>query len=426
MKFLFYCFFLLISLQARSQNLIVKAAAMLDVKKGVVITPAVVLVEDGIIKEINPASLPTGVTTIDLAGKTLLPGLIDMHVHLASGDSDYQASSLVLESTSHVTLRSMRNALRDLKAGFTTLRAVGQDHPSLELVDVEIMKAIEEGIIDGPRIIPAGHGISITGGHYDLSMWDNFTYGVLENGYQYGIADGVDEVTKAVRYQIKHGAKWIKIVATAGILSLEGTAGAMQYSPEELNAAVKEAARHGIKVAAHAHGTEGIIAASNAGVASVEHASILTDEAIRVLLKNGTYIVPTAYLNEPHNIDFLPAAIQKKAKEIMPLANESHAKAIKAGVKFAFGTDAGLPRELAHGENAKEFATLVRLGMTPINAIRSATTNAADLLGLHDRGVLEPGRLADIIAVDGNPLLDVALLQNVCFVMKGGRVYVNK
>ncbi|MGI8598347.1 MAG: amidohydrolase family protein [Chitinophagaceae bacterium] len=399
---------------------------MLDVRKGAIITPAVILIKDGIIEEINPKKIPQGVETIDLAGKMLLPGLIDMHVHLASGDTNYNASSLVMESTAYAALRSVRNAQRDLMAGFTTLRAVGQDHPSLELIDVEIMKAIEAGMIDGPRLIPAGHGISITGGHYDLSMWDNFTYGVLEKGYQYGIADGADEVVKAVRYQIKHGAKWIKIVATAGILSLEGTAGSMQYSPKELLAAVEEASRHKIKVAAHAHGTEGIIAASNAGAASIEHASILTDEAIKVLLKNGTYIVPTAYLNEPHNIDFLPAAMRKKAEEIMPLARASHTKAIKAGVKFAFGTDAGLPRELAHGENAKEFATLVGLGMTPINAIRTATINADNLLGTQDRGVLERGKLADIIAVDGDPLLDITLLERVSFVMKDGKVYLNK
>jgi len=425
-KLSFCAWFVFITLHTHAQTLVIKAASMLDVKKGVIVTPAVILIKDGIIEEINPKKLPDGVKTIDLAGKVLLPGLIDMHVHLASGDTTYNASSLVMESTAYATLRSVRNAQRDLMAGFTTLRAVGQDHPSLELIDVEIMRAVEEGIIEGPRIIPAGHGISITGGHYDLSMWDKFTYGVLENGYQYGIADGEDEVVKAVRYQIKHGAKWIKIVATAGILSLEGTAGSMQYSPREIIAAVEEASRHGIKVAAHAHGTEGIIAASNAGVSSVEHASILTDEAIRVLLKNGTYIVPTAYLNEPHNIDFLPAAMRKKAEEIMPLARASHTKAIKAGVKFAFGTDAGLPNELAHGENAKEFATLVRLGMTPLNAIRTATINADGLLSTNDRGVLERGKLADIIAVDGDPLQDITLLQKVSFVMKGGKVYLNK
>jgi imidazolonepropionase-like amidohydrolase len=419
-------FLLAFSLSTYSQTVVVKAAQMLDVRKGVLITPAVIIVRDGMIEDINPKQIPVGASTIDLGNKTLLPGLIDMHVHLASGDTDYQASSLVLESAAHVTLRSVRNAQRDLLAGFTTLRAIGQDHPSIELIDVEIMKAIEEGIIEGPRIVPAGHGLSITGGHYDLSMWDNFTYGVLENGYKHGIADGVDEVVKAVRYQIKHGAKLIKIVATAGILSLEGTAGAQQYSDEELNAAVKEASRHGIKVAAHAHGTEGIIAASNAGVASIEHASILTDEAIKVLLKNNTYIVPTAYLNEPHDVSFLPIPMQKKAEQMMPLARESHTKAIKAGVKFAFGTDAGLPKEIAHGENSKEFGALVRLGMTPINAIRTATMNAAELLGSADRGELNKGMLADIIAVDGNPLKDITLLERVSFVMKGGNVHVKK
>jgi imidazolonepropionase-like amidohydrolase len=181
-----------------------------------------------------------------------------------------------------------------------------------------------------------------------------------------------------------------------------------------------------VKVAAHAHGTEGIIAASNAGVASIEHASILTDKAIKTLLKNGTYIVPTAYLNEPHNIEFLPAPMRVKAEQIMPLARNSHTKAIKAGVKFAFGTDAGLPKEIAHGENAKEFAALVRLSMTPINAIRTATINAAELLGTGDRGELKKGMMADIIAVDGNPLQDITLLEGVSFVMKSGKIYYSK
>ena len=218
LKLSFCACFLFTTFYTYSQIVVLKAASMLDVRKGAIITPAVILIKDGIIEEINPKKIPQGVETIDLAGKMLLPGLIDMHVHLASGDTNYNASSLVMESTVYAVLRSVRNAQRDLMEGFTTLMAVGQDHPSLELIDVEIMKAIEAGMIDGPRIIPAGHGISITGGHYDLSMWDNFTYGVLEKGYQYGIADGADEVVKAVRYQIKHGAKWIKIVATAGIL----------------------------------------------------------------------------------------------------------------------------------------------------------------------------------------------------------------
>jgi imidazolonepropionase-like amidohydrolase len=421
----FFIFLFSIRFSSYAQTIVVKAAHMLDVRKGVILTPAVIIVKDGVIEEINPKRLPAGAATIDLGNKFLLPGLIDMHVHLASGDSDYQFSSLVTESAAHVTLRSARNAQRDLLAGFTTLRAIGQDHPSLELIDVEIMKAIDGGIIDGPRIVPAGHAISITGGHGDLSMWENFTYGILENGYKHGIADGGDEIVKAVRYQIKHGAKLIKVMATAGILSLEGTAGAQQYSVEELNVAVKEASRHGVKVAAHAHGTEGIIAASNAGVASIEHASILTDEAIRALLKNGTYIVPTAYLNEPHDISFLPLPMQKKAEQMMPIAIESHRKAIKAGVKFAFGTDAGLPKEIAHGENAKEFSALVRLGMTTIEAIRTATIHANELLGTGDRGELKKGMLGDIIAVDGNPLLDITTLEKVSFVMKGGKVYLH-
>jgi imidazolonepropionase-like amidohydrolase len=223
-----------------------------------------------------------------------------------------------------------------------------------------------------------------------------------------------------VRYQIKHGAKVIKVCATAGVLSLEGPVGAQQLSEVELRTIVEEATRHGLKVAAHAHGAEGIIAAVKAGVASIEHGSILNDEAIRLMKERGTYLVPTTYLTQAIRLDSLPAPIRAKAEYILPRARQSLQLAIKSGVKIAFGTDAAV---YPHGDNAKEFAALVERGMTPLEAIRTATVNAADLLGVNDRASIAPGLLADLVAVPGNPLENIRVLEDVRFVMKGGQIY---
>src|SRR6185436_6882894 len=228
--------------------------------------------------------------------------------------------------------------------------------------------------------------------------------GVLELGPKDGVADGVDQVVEAARYQIKHGAKVIKVCATAGVFSYDATLGAQQLSDAELRAVVEEANRHGLKVAAHAHGTAGIKAAIRAGVASIEHGSMLDDEAIKLMKEKGTYLVPTAYLLTQFKFEGMPAPIAAKAREAIPLAQESHRKAIAAGVKIAFGTDAAV---FPHGQNAGEFAVYVGYGMKPIDAIRTATVNAADLLGVIDRGVIARGKLADLIAVPGNPLDDV-------------------
>jgi imidazolonepropionase-like amidohydrolase len=265
-------------------------------------------------------------------------------------------------------------------------------------------------------MIPSAHAIGITGGHCDDTGW---APGVNELDYRHGVADGVDEVVKAVRYQIKHGAKVIKVCATAGVLSFDATLGAQQLSEAELQAIVQEANRHGLKVAAHAHGTEGIKAAVRAGVASIEHGSMIDDEAADLMKRQGTYLVPTAYLLSTFKYESLPPSIAAKAKEVVPLAQASHRRAIRAGVKIAFGTDAAV---YPHGDNAREFAVYVGYGMRPADAIRTATVNAADLLGVSDRGVIAPGKLADLIAVRGNPLEDVRVLEQVPWVMKGGEV----
>jgi len=285
-----------------------------------------------------------------------------------------------------------------------------------DFADIALMRAIDGGLIQGPRMVPAGHAIGVTGGHADVT---GYRPGVLEQSPESGIADGADECLAAVRYQVKHGAKVIKICATAGVLSFEGPVGAQQLSDEEMRTIVEEAARHGLKVAAHAHGAEGILAAVRAGVASIEHGSELTGEILSEMKARGTYLVPTSHLADVIDYDNLPPPIRRKAEYILPRARVSLRSAIQSGVKIAFGTDAAV---FPHGDNAKEFAVYVKLGMSPIDAIRTATVNSADLLGVDDRGVIAEGKLADLIAVEGNPLEDVTVLQRPRFVMKGGQV----
>ena len=369
------------SMASAQETTIVRAARMLDVVRGELVSPAVLVVADGKIQSIGSANLPANAKTVELGDLTLLPGLIDAHTHLTFDVSGDWVTRSVTELPADAALRGAMNARKTLLAGFTTVRDVG----SIGFADVSLMKAIDAGMVEGPRMIPSAHAIGITGGHCDDTGW---APGVNELGYRNGVADGVDEVVKAVRYQIKHGAKVIKVCATAGVLSFDATLGAQQLSDLELQAIVQEASRHGLKVAAHAHGTEGIIAAVKAGVASIEHGSILNDEAIELMKRRGTYLVPTAYLLSTFKFDSMPPRIAAKAREVIPLAQASHRRAIKAGVKIAFGTDAAV---YPHGDNAHEFAVYVGYGMRPADAIRTATVNAADLLGVTDRAVIAPG-----------------------------------
>ena len=397
---------------AAAQTLVVRAARMFDPEAGTVTGPVTVVVEGDQIREVNPAAAPQGAEVVDLGDVTLLPGLIDMHTHLTSDIEGEWVTRDVRQTAADAALRGARNARRTLLAGFTTVRDLG----STGFADVSLMKAIDQGLVDGPRIFPAGHSLGITGGHCDVT---GYAPGVREVGFEAGVADGVDEVVKAVRYQIKHGAKVIKICATAGVLSFEGPVGAQQFSEDEMRAIVEEAARHGMRVAAHAHGTEGIMAAVRAGVASIDHGSILTDEAIELMKERGTYLVPTTYLADAIDPSEFPLPIRAKAEEIVPLAKESLRRAIAAGVPIAFGTDAAV---IPHGENAKEFAVMVDRGMTPVEALRTATIHAADLLGVDDRGRIAAGLLADMIAVRGDPLQDIRTMEDVDFVMKGGKI----
>lgn len=399
---------------AHAETVVIEAAQYLDVVQGRLVAPAVIVVEGEKIVAINPATRPANARTIDLGGQTLLPGLMDSHTHLNYDIVEGWETEPVRFTAGDYALRGTVNARKTLMAGFTTVRDLGT---GLGFSDVALQRAIDQGWVVGPRMIPAGHALSITGGHCDIT---GFGPGIEPANYVSGVADGVDEVLKAARYQIKHGAKVIKICATAGVLSFEGPAGAQQYSIEELRAAAEEAHRHGMRIAAHAHGTEGIIASSEAGIDSIEHNSIVTVEAARVLQKNGTFVVPNMYLNKAIDLSKIPPAMAEKMKALKPVQIESFRRSLEYKLKISFGTDAGV---FPHGENAREFAAQVALGQTPIGAIRSATVVNAELFDTPDRGRIEAGLLADLIAVEGNPLENVALLEDVRFVMKGGVVY---
>lgn len=394
------------------ERIVVCADRLLNVESGEILNNAYVVVEGRKIVDVGRSEPTQDAEIVNLGDMTLLPGLIDVHVHLSYDIDAGFVHRAVQETIANDAFRAARNARRTLMAGFTTVRETG----SRGFVDVALMRAVENGMVEGPWIFPCGHGISITGGHGDHI---GYSPGVLEAEPGFGIADGPDEVLRAVRYQIKHGAKHIKMVATAGVLSFEESGIVQQYSDEEMRIFVEEANRHGIKVCAHAHGTEGIIAAVKAGVASIEHGSMLNEEAIRLMKEKGTYLIPTTYLMDAIDLEALPKHLRKKAEYILPIARQSLRKAIESNVKIAFGTDAAV---FPHGDNAKEFAVYVKLGMSPIDAIRTATMNATDLLGVDDRGKIEQGKLADIIAVAGNPLEDITVLEDVKFVMHGGRI----
>jgi imidazolonepropionase-like amidohydrolase len=402
----------------RAETLVVGAARMLDMKNGSVTGPVHVVIRDGLIESINPERLPADARLLELGDRTLMPGLLDMHTHLTM---DYFTGSSwvtapVFQSATDWAIMGVQFAGQTLRAGFTTVRDVGA-WPGFP--DVALMRAIDRGSVPGPDVWPSGHFISMTGGHCDVT---GFAPGIQELGPRQGIADGVDEVIKAVRYQAKHGVRVIKVCATAGVFSFSNNApvGALQYSLEELEVIVREATKLGLKVAAHAHGTEGINTAVRAGVSSIEHGSVLSDESVELMKKHGTYLVPNLYIGGLPLPPETPAATVAKSEHLRPLIAQSLQKAYKAGVKMAFGTDACI---FPHGQNGKEFAALVTNGVSELHALKMATVYAADLLGVDDRGVIAVGKRADLVAVPGNPLTDIRVMEDVRFVMKLGQVY---
>jgi len=401
------------------KRVIVRAGKVLDVKSGRTLSNQAIVIEADKIVSIGGDAKPnTGDQVIELPNATVLPGLIDAHTHL-TGDPrqiGYQALGI---SVPRATLTGAHNARVTLEAGFTTVRNVGAEAFS----DVALRDAINDGDIPGPRMLVSGPALGITGGHCDENL---LPYEFHYSGE--GVADGVEGVQRKTREVIKYGADLIKICATGGVLSHGDNPQASQYTLEEMKAIVADAHRLGRKVAAHAHGAQGILWASQAGVDSIEHGSYIDDAAIAEMKKNGTYLVPTLYLADWFlaNAEQLhvPAEYIAKGRAAMSAARKNVGHAFSSGVKVGFGTDAAV---YPHGLNAHEFAVMVKLGLTPLQAIQSATVNDADLLGWSDKiGTIEPGKWADLIAVDGDPLQDVTMLERVKFVMKGGDVVKNE
>jgi imidazolonepropionase-like amidohydrolase len=392
---------------------VIHAGHLLDVKTGRMLDNVWVVIEGDKISRVGTDAVPAA-NVIELPNATLLPGLIDAHTHITS-DPNFGYQELGV-SVPKEALIGAKNARVTLEAGFTTIRNVG----ARAFTDVALRDAINEGMVPGPRMIVSGPPLSITGGHCDNNLLP-YEYHAQSDG----AADGVEAVQHKVREIIKYGADVIKICATGGVLSKGDDPRASQYTLDEMEAIVADAHRLGRKVAAHAHGAQGILWAAQAGVDSIEHGSYIDDAAIQMMKSKGTYLVPTLYLGdwmtENASKIGLPEMYAGKMRTIIPIARANVKKAFDAGVKVAFGTDAAV---YPHGLNAHEFAVYVKLGMTPLRAIQTATVNAADLLGWSDRiGLLEEGKFADIIAVNGDPTKDVTLLQNPVFVMKGGVVY---
>lgn len=397
--------------------LTIRAARVLHVETGEISEPGLVTVDgDRITGGGGEAEI------LDLGDVTLLPGLMDMEVNLLMGGRGETAMlSPVQDDPPLRMLRAVGNARRTLRAGFTTVRNLGLFvKTGGYLLDVALAKAIDAGWIDGPRVIPAGHAITPTGGHLDPTMFAAFAPGIMPLSLEEGIANGVDEVRKAVRYQIKHGAQLIKVCASGGVMSHTGLPGAQHYSDEEFRAIVDEAHRRGLKVAAHTHGADAVRAAVEAGIDCIEHGFLLDDETIDLMAERGTFLVPTTALIDGMDISKAAPELQAKAAEIFPQARTVVARAAKAGVKMALGTDAPA---IPHGRGASELIALVDRGLTQLEALQAATVNAAELIGVRDRGRIADGLLADLIAVPGNPLEDISVMTDVRFVMKGGKVF---
>jgi len=402
---------------------VLKNLNLIDGTGGPVVNNAVVVVEGTKIKAVGKegeVEYPADYEVLDLGGKTVLPGMVEAHVHIGMNGEPAMETIMLKETLPMTTIKASVYAQRDLMAGFTTIRTMGDKG----FLDVALKRAIDAGIIDGPRMRVSGQILSITGGHGDIALPPEVTF----TGWS-AIVDSPDEARKAARYQLKMGADIVKMCATGGVMSEGDEPGSPQLNEDEMRAAIYEAHKVGKKAAAHAQGTKGIKDAVKAGIDSIEHGIFLDDEVVEMMREKGVYLVAT--LSAPYNIKKygveagIPDYAVRKTEQVIDAHGASFMKAYRAGVKIAVGTDAGTPFN-RHGENAQELEMMVQAGVKPMDAILAATKWGADLLGMSNIiGTIEAGKEADIIAVEGNPLENISLLKDVKFVMKAGKIYKN-
>jgi imidazolonepropionase-like amidohydrolase len=406
-----------------------KAAHLFDGKSKMLLQNGVVIVQgDKIVDVGSNVSIPSDAKVIDLGDATLSPGFMDAHTHITLDFTDYNKRRIdeLALNVSEQAIRATAFARATVEAGFTTVRDLGSRFVgSPEFVDVALRNAINQGIIVGPRMLVATKGIGATGGHFDATGGYRDKLFGREPGPSEGIADGPDEIRKAVRFEVKNGANVIKAAVSGGVLSLADEVDTPQFTPLEMAALVDESHRLRKKVAVHCHGDQAAREAIEAGVDSIEHGSFMKPETLTLMKNKGTFLTPTLMAGEyiMGQIDKYPPALQAKAKAAFSARSEMFRNALKMGIKISFGTDAAV---FPHGENAKEFKLMVDLGMPPIDALKSATANDAELLGIAQKvGTLEKGKLADVIAMPGDPVADITVTERVFFVMKEGKIIRN-